>query len=121
MSGQTVTVYTSDHGPVTLPEPSWCLGQHSWETYQEDIEHQGPETLALIPTLCHGEVPALAVSLMQRPFSPRESAVVATLHLDGDWHELDSKGLDVAAALLVEHATALRHLARKLAALEVPR
>ena len=121
MTGRTVTVATNDHGDVTLPEPAWCRGLHPAEAYRVDIAHEGEETLALIPTLCHGEAPTLTASLIQRPFSPDRNGVVAALFIDGDWHELDSKLLDRAAAIIVERAAELRHLARQLAALEVTR
>ncbi|MET8506791.1 hypothetical protein ABZV60_19365 [Streptomyces sp. NPDC004787] len=121
MTGATVTVPTGDYGDVTIPEPSWCLGLHPFEQYRVDITHEGEEVFPLIPTLCHGEAPTLSVSLIQRPFSAHRSQVVASMHLDGDWHELDSALLDRAASVLVEHATTLRHLARKLASLEVQR
>jgi hypothetical protein len=121
MSERTVTVYTADHGAVTMPEPAWCLGPHRFEAYREDITHEGVEQLALIPTLCHGEAPTLTVSLIQRPFSPERPGVVAALFLDGDWHELDSALLDVAAGRIVEQATYLRKLARQLSVLEAQR
>lgn len=114
-----VTVPTGDYGAVTLPEPAWCLGHSGSEAYRADIEHQGPETATMLPTLCHDAVPVLGVSLVQRPFSPTEPRIHAVVKVDEEWHALNSKGLDVAAGLLVEHATAMRHLARQLAALEV--
>lgn len=114
-----VTVQTRDHGAVQVPEPSWCIGVHPQGEFRADIEHQGVETVAAFPTLCHGLVTALGISLVQRPFSPQEPRIHAVLKVDEEWHALNSKGLDLAAGLLVEHATALRHLARQLAALEV--
>lgn len=114
-----VTVETGDHGAVQVPEPSWCTGLHPAEHFRADIEHQGVETVAAIPTLCHGIVPLLGVSLVQRPYSPTDTRIHAVLKVDEDWHALSAAGLDIAAGLLVEHATELRHLARRLAALEV--
>ncbi|MEU8519082.1 hypothetical protein [Streptomyces sp. NPDC048577] len=119
-----VTVDTGDHGPVQVAEPAWCVGQHPAVACRVDITHESEEIFPLIPTLCHGETPTLLVSLAQRPFSSCRGQVVAVMHLAGwlpagEWHELDSTGLDLAAARLVEHAAELRHLARKLAALEV--
>ncbi|GAA2796449.1 DUF6907 domain-containing protein [Streptomyces showdoensis] len=114
-----VTVETGDHGPVHVPEPSWCVGLHPAESFQVDIEHQGVETVAAIPTLCHGIVPALGVSLVQRPFSPTAPQVHAVVNMAEDFHAFSSTGLDIAAGLLVDHAAELRHMARQLAALEV--
>ncbi|RSS53025.1 DUF6907 domain-containing protein [Streptomyces sp. WAC01280] len=116
-----VTVETADHGPVVLPEPSWCTGHKATEAYREDIEHQSVEQAAAIPTLCHGAADVLAVQLVQRPFSPSAPQVHAVLNASEDLHALNSAGLDVAAGVLVEHAATLRHLARQLAALEVQR
>ncbi|MER5312890.1 hypothetical protein ABT034_34540 [Streptomyces sp. NPDC002773] len=116
-----VTVQTGDHGTVVLPEPTWCTGHKAAEPYREDIEHQGTELVATIPTLCHRPADVLGVQLVQRPFSPSEPRVHAVLNASEDMHALNSAGLDVAAAVLVEHAATLRHLARQLAALEVQR
>ncbi|MEU2076858.1 hypothetical protein [Streptomyces sp. NPDC013489] len=116
-----VTVETRDHGAVTLPEPEWCRGYHTDDGYRSDIEHAGEEEATGIPTLCHDLVDVLGVSLVQRPFSPTAPQVHALVKVDEEVHALNSRGLDVAAALLVEHATTMRHLARKLAALEVQR
>ncbi|MBP2581652.1 hypothetical protein J3A78_002130 [Streptomyces sp. PvR006] len=116
-----VTVETRDHGAVTLPEPEWCRGFHTEGGYRSDIEHASEEEATGIPTLCHDLVDVLGVSLVQRPFSPSAPQVHALVKVDEEVHALNSRGLDVAAALLVEHAATMRHLARKLAALEVQR
>ncbi|MFE5629943.1 DUF6907 domain-containing protein [Streptomyces sp. NPDC056543] len=118
MSERTVTVFTTDHGEVTIPEPAWCQARHEWEAYREDIEHQGAELVATIPTLCHGLVEVMGVSLVQRPFSPTEPRVHAVLNASEDWHALSAAGLDVAAGILVEHASAIRKLARELSVME---
>ncbi|MFI5803018.1 DUF6907 domain-containing protein [Streptomyces sp. NPDC051561] len=94
---RTVTVHTVDHGPVTIPEPSWCRGKHASEAYREDIEHQGDEFRAWVPTACHGDVTALAMALVQRPFSPSERRTMAAVYVDGEWHEFDGSGLRFVA------------------------
>ncbi|MEU5097621.1 hypothetical protein [Streptomyces sp. NPDC020996] len=40
---RTVTLPTADHGPVTLPEPSWCAGHthHDPDTLRADLIHAG--------------------------------------------------------------------------------
>lgn len=89
----TVTVQTLDHGPVTIPEPSWCRGVHEAEAYRVDIEHQGADIVATVATACHGDVTALSMSLVQRPFSSTETRVMAAVQLDGEWHEFDGAAL----------------------------
>lgn len=41
---RTVTLATEDHGDVTLPEPSWCVGHadHRPDTARVDLIHCGP-------------------------------------------------------------------------------
>ncbi|MEH0445449.1 hypothetical protein QA811_17755 [Streptomyces sp. B21-102] len=40
----TITLATSDHGNVVLPEPSWCAGHalHDPESLRVDLVHAGP-------------------------------------------------------------------------------
>ncbi|MFJ2741855.1 DUF6907 domain-containing protein [Streptomyces sp. NPDC087440] len=89
----TVTVHTVDHGPVTIPEPAWCLGVHEAEAYRVDIEHQGVEVVVKVATPCHGEVTALSMALVQRPFSSTERRVMAAVDLGGEWHEFDGAAM----------------------------
>ncbi len=110
MPDRTVTLPTADHGPVTLPEPSWCTGHESVPgDLRVDILHQGPD----VELTFHGHVIATA-SLIQSPFAERFSRNVGvSLSLLGE--TCDPAGVDEFAAALVAHATDLRHLARQLA------
>ncbi|QNT96758.1 hypothetical protein HEP81_06523 [Streptomyces griseofuscus] len=63
----TVTLTTSDHGDVTLPEPSWCLGHaiHDPETQYANIIHSSTDTVltfrrALLMTACLVQSPNAA-------------------------------------------------------------
>lgn len=114
VAGGTVTVETVDHGPVQLAEPSWCVAAHVDVKYRADIEHQGADVPAFIDTPCHGQVPTLTASFVQRPFSERDRRPLVALDLGDDWHEMAAPDLDAAAAVLVEHAATLRRLAREL-------
>ncbi|MEU8528500.1 hypothetical protein AB0C77_23375 [Streptomyces sp. NPDC048629] len=114
MSARKVTVWTGDHGDVTIPEPAWCLAKHEDEGYRQDIEHRGADVPAVIQTPCHGAVSTLVASLVQRPFSLQDTRTLVSLDLGDDWHELAAPDLDAAAAVLVEHAAKLRCLARDL-------
>jgi hypothetical protein len=98
-----VTVETGDHGPVTLPEPFWCLGEHPEEGYREDIEHQGEEVPLNVETPCHGEVQLLTAALFQRPFSTHgpTAPMVAVDVGETELHEYDSQHLAGLADSLV--------------------
>ncbi|WP_327429478.1 DUF6907 domain-containing protein [Streptomyces sp. NBC_01236] len=109
---RTVTVDTSDHGQIEIPEPSWCLGVHPAEGYREDIEHASEPTRLTIETPCHGPVKLLGFSLMQRPFSTfGPTGVVVAAELDEDWdsHEFDSGHLAGLADSLVAYAVGPMH------------
>ncbi|MFG2330185.1 DUF6907 domain-containing protein [Streptomyces sp. NPDC048604] len=118
MTARKVTVWTGDHGDVTIPEPVWCLDEHEGENYRQDIEHRGADMPAVVETSCHGPVPTLVACLVQRPFSERDRRTLVSLDLGDDWHELAAPDLDAAAAVLVEHAATLRRLARELRVME---
>ncbi|MFF2933516.1 DUF6907 domain-containing protein [Streptomyces mirabilis] len=119
---RTVTVDTEDHGPIELPEPSWCLGIHPADGYRDDIEHAGEPIRLTVETSCHGPVQLLGFSLMQRPFSASgPTGVVVAAELDEDWdsHEFDSAHLaDVADSLAAYAAGPLRQLIERLQLLE---
>lgn len=61
---RTITLPTEDHGNVTLPEPSWCVGHadHRPDTYRADILHKGPDV-----TLAFHGVEVINVCLTQSP------------------------------------------------------
>lgn len=63
---RTVTLPTRDHGPVTLPEPSWCQGHadHRPDTHRADIIHGGPDTVLAF----HG-AELFTACLVQSPFA----------------------------------------------------
>ncbi|MFF9688968.1 DUF6907 domain-containing protein [Streptomyces sp. NPDC014623] len=113
---RTITVPTADQGDVEVIEPDWCTADHTFEGYREDIEHSGAVTHLVIPTECHGQVRALPVGFVWRPFSPTDDRITVAIELDA-WHEFDSAGLDRVAAALVEHAATLRVYARQLSTL----
>ncbi|WP_055612830.1 DUF6907 domain-containing protein [Streptomyces phaeochromogenes] len=116
--GDTVTVDTVDHGPVTLDEPFWCLGVHPAEAYREDIVHEGEESPLLVDTACHGQVRIAVASLVQRPFSPTDASVSVAVEFD-EQHEYDVAGLSDLADNLVAYAVGpLHQLIERLTLLE---
>lgn len=111
-AARTVTVQTLDHGPVTLPEPSWCAGHTDQKHgFRVDLTHVGEE---------HYLGPAnellLLAQFVQYPFtsagSPDIGAYVEQVDLPSTF---DPPGLDKLAAAYVEAAKQLRDLARQLA------
>ncbi|MEY9489044.1 hypothetical protein RKD26_004838 [Streptomyces calvus] len=95
MNARTVTVFTVDHGEVTLPEPFWCRGEHPAEGYREDIEHQGEDVSLMVETPCHGVVQLLTAALFQRPFSTHgpTGPLVAVEAGEAELHEYDARHL----------------------------
>ncbi|MDJ0461576.1 hypothetical protein [Streptomyces sp. H27-C3] len=111
---RTVTVPTLDHGPITIPEPAWCLGHEGHQPeYRVDITHTGSEH-----SFTFNGHPLLVTMLTQAP-----CATIGTrdtgLHVEqtGYARTLDPTALGQLAAALVEHAATLRAQARALSAL----
>jgi hypothetical protein len=110
-----VTLATADHGPVTLPEPSWCAGHthHDPETLRVDLIHAS----AVIECLYLGRT-LLAAELVQSPFAESSDR-----HLGGRTpgasvyplgQTLDATELYSLAASLDRYADQLRDLADQL-------
>ncbi|MGW0774565.1 DUF6907 domain-containing protein [Streptomyces sp. NPDC002835] len=109
MNEPTVTVPTLDHGLVQLTEPAWCLGHDQEPALRGDILHTGPEHTAVF----RGRQLAVA-ALAQSPFAPVPTVAVS-VQCGGFTQALEPAGLDELAAVLVDYAATLRHLARQLA------
>lgn len=111
-----ITLPTLDHGDVTLPEPSWCIGHadHRPDTYRVDLAHNTP----VVPLTVRGRTIGRAV-ITQAPcaeLSTREiqaSVVLSYEGIDG----FDPAGLYDFAAELDTHADRLRALADELTAI----
>ncbi|MBC3988036.1 hypothetical protein H8N00_03795 [Streptomyces sp. AC563] len=119
MSAQrTITVHTRDHGPVTLPEPAWCLGRHRDGEYLADTVHEGPET-SLVVLLGEGrQVSVLPAGLVAYPrATTRGPEPTVAIEMDGDYRHFGPAGLEDVAQALVAHAAVLRALAHQLAGL----
>ncbi|MFD0138006.1 DUF6907 domain-containing protein [Streptomyces sp. NPDC127159] len=111
---RSITLPTSDHGEVTLPEPPWCLGAsvHEPGGYRADILHRGPEQ-----TIAFRGDPISEAGLVQLPYgstdpelgSPTPGVSVSLVQLT-----LDPVGLYELAAVLDRHAEQLRGLADEL-------
>ncbi|MFD5507002.1 DUF6907 domain-containing protein [Streptomyces sp. NPDC127051] len=111
MSGdRTVTVHTLDHGPVTLPEPSWCAGHDGQPEVRADLHHTAPL-----------DVPAglvgLAAELVEFPYGEHPVPVSVYIELTGVGTTLDPRGLREYAAALNDRAAVLRRLADRLTVL----
>ncbi|MFH8369174.1 DUF6907 domain-containing protein [Streptomyces sp. NPDC018031] len=112
---RTVTVHTRDHGPVTLFEPPWCLGQHRDGEYRADLVHEGQETALRAPVPAGGHVTVMTAALVAYPHATaRGTEPTVAVELSGDWYHYAPAGLDQLAAAAVVHATELRALARQL-------
>lgn len=117
---KTVTINTRDHGPVTVPEPSWCTGQyHQQGGARVDISHTSDEHPFNVAT-DEGTVTVMRAVFEQRPFTEREPGrgVFVNVELDGQWCPVTPRELDRIAAALVVHSVHLRTLARQLATMQ---
>lgn len=111
---RTVTVQTLDQGDVTIPEPAWCAG-HAGETPQvlSDTGHMSVPRVAEFD----GDEVAFA-AFVQDPFVVHSDRSVGVLVEMGQLdRSLSPAELDRLAAVLVDYAGTLRHLARQLAAI----
>ncbi|MDX2552772.1 DUF6907 domain-containing protein [Streptomyces stelliscabiei] len=63
---RTITLPTADHGPVTLDEPTWCMGHshHDPNTERVDLIHSGPDI-----QLNFRYVTLLSACLVQSPYA----------------------------------------------------
>ncbi|MFE2428418.1 DUF6907 domain-containing protein [Streptomyces sp. NPDC059373] len=119
MTERSVTIYTADHGPVTIPEPAWCTAPHRDGGYREDITHAGPDVDLTTDT---GDGPAVLLSfaLEQHPFQddagPGGGVFVSVWLADGEYHPHDVDGLERLAVDLAEAGRGVRLMARRLAA-----
>ncbi|MDX3522389.1 DUF6907 domain-containing protein [Streptomyces scabiei] len=66
MNQRTITLTTVDHGDVTLPEPSWCIGHthHDPDSARADILHKGPDI-----TLTFRATEVIYACLAQSPYA----------------------------------------------------
>ncbi|MFD7968598.1 DUF6907 domain-containing protein [Streptomyces clavifer] len=111
---RTVTVPTIDHGDVTLPEPSWCTGHDTaLPEYRSDIGHVGAEHV-----LTYAGIELGHAVLVQDPFVEHSGRDIrALVELGGNGLGLTPSEVDGLAAVLVDYAATLRHLARQLSAI----
>ncbi|MEU4950006.1 DUF6907 domain-containing protein [Streptomyces lavendulae] len=116
----TVTLVTSDHGILTVPEPSWCRGGHPARTARADIHHEGAEMSARVDVPGTGRVPFLTAFLSQYPFSENGSRrITVAVEIEGEHYEFDSAGLgDLAAAVTTHVLYGLLPLRARLQSLE---
>ncbi|MFD0434768.1 DUF6907 domain-containing protein [Streptomyces chartreusis] len=72
-SEPTITLATSDHGNITLPEPSWCAGHthHDPETLRADLDHSGPAV-----QLNHRYTTLLSACLTQSAYTADAASVL---------------------------------------------
>lgn len=111
---RTVTVPTLDHGLVVMPEPAWCAG-HTEDQPELlcDTGHIGARH-----TMTFEGLELASAALVQDPFVEHSGRTIRAVVELGDLaHGLTPGELDGLAAVLVDYAATLRHLARQLSAL----
>jgi hypothetical protein len=112
---RTVTLATEDHGDVTLPEPSWCVGHadHRPDTARIDLTHCGP---AVDCTFLGREV--FTAELVASPYAsttiPRLGGRTPGVSVHPLGLTLDPTDLYSLAAALDRYSDHLRDLADQL-------
>jgi hypothetical protein len=115
---RTVTLPTTDHGDITIPEPSWCAGHHDHRPEARvDISHASPVTGLELPT-SRGPIVLIEACIESRPFTagPYRGPHL-WLGIEGDGFPSTPEQVRATAAGLEANATALRTLADQLAAI----
>jgi hypothetical protein len=68
---RSVTVATADHGPVTIPEPRWCIADHcAGVSFRADVTHRS-RTFYVHMRTPRGVAELLSLEVAERPFSQR--------------------------------------------------
>lgn len=104
-----VTITTIDHGPVTVAEPSWCIGHH-WQRDigRSDICHRSVRVKSGVDLDARGRLPLLTAHVSWAPFRELVPVVTLLLDVEGDFAAEDSlrvaEGLRLAAARLEQVA-----------------
>lgn len=114
MSARTVTVWTGDFGPVRVPEPEWCISDHSATAiFRSDIQHDSAAVELEVRTERHGLMSAMPVFFSQRPYSPTDARILVAVELE-EYHGLTGDEVNLVADALERHASALRVFAQEL-------
>jgi hypothetical protein len=125
----TVTIDTKDHGPITIPEPAWCVGHPTTppapdgldlRPLRSEIAHRGPSIDITVGTE-RGPARLIELLLWQDPFptpacTHSDDVHMAVQLLDGHHFGYDADGLNALATDLMEAAATVRRVARDLAA-----
>ncbi|BDD72996.1 DUF6907 domain-containing protein [Streptomyces violaceoruber] len=110
-AARTATVQTTDQGPVTLTEPSWCVGHADHRpVHREDIVHRGPDAVLAFRGRYITEA-----ARVQQPFAPVPADRTPRVSVSTVGLALDGVGLYELAAALDAYADQLRGLADALA------
>lgn len=114
-ANRTVTVPTLDHGDIVIPEPAWCAGHTGKRPELRcDTGHTGPAH-----HVAYQGHELAYTALVQYPFSEHsDRGVGVVVELGQLGHRLTPDELDELAAVLVDYAGTLRHLARQLSVLQ---
>ncbi|MEU0069520.1 hypothetical protein ABZ027_08245 [Streptomyces sp. NPDC006332] len=108
---RTVTLHTSDHGDVTLPEPSWCVGHPDQRAeYKVDVSHDGPEHV-----IAPGGRETFTAFLTQAPFSDVDRSIGLHVEVADLTGTCTPDEVEQLADDLVESVEQLRVLGRQLA------
>jgi hypothetical protein len=119
VSDTTVTIWTHDYGPIDVPEPEWCVTDHSPVIgYRADIRHDSREVQLQVRTERHGLLSALPVYFSQRPYSPTDPGVGVTVGFGLEHVGLTAEELRATVDALHKHTQVLEVFARELPKLQ---
>ncbi|GAQ69700.1 hypothetical protein T45_01431 [Streptomyces turgidiscabies] len=114
---RTITLPTTDHGDVTIPEPSWCAGHDDHRPgYRVDLSHKGPDV-----TLAFHGAEVINACLVRSPYAtlvdPALGGPTPGVSVYPPGRTLTPVDLYSLAAALDTYADRLRDLADELTAL----
>lgn len=115
----TVTLQTTDHGEITIPEPEWCDGHEDKIIGPiAEISHDGAEIAASIEHEQTGRVKLLCVGLTHAPYLTVQPEPHPLAYVEGiDAASFDADGLRRIIAAVRAFLTEAEDVAARLDAL----
>ncbi|WP_411097190.1 DUF6907 domain-containing protein [Streptomyces sp. 020-2-3H-GM] len=111
----TTTITTRDAGNIRVVCPAWCFVEHGYSVppAKAEITHRSEPVWALVDTPEHGPTSLVEVSLVQWPYSDRDTVFIG-VETDDGFLEVGPTGARRFAAALRDQADHLDTMADQL-------